>query len=604
MKAQATPYTAPLIAAPGRMLAAVALGIITVTVFDLGGHSTYVPRWLAVHFCAALAAFDLALSVSKAKQLRLDIVDVAGLGFLLWCALSLAWSSDPRVGAPSLVHIAALLLVFAWVRRQPDDEREFLLQVLFCGAAIVALVFAVIWPSKYGGFGNRNFITEFLLTALAFPAFLAGSETRGLKLFGLGLAGAILVYLLGFNDSKIEFFVVPGVVLLVSATILYRRLGASRFSLLAAATLAVPAVVAWMFWNRMGFDVSTMFRFELLTNSTLLWLESPIWGHGLGGFDFEYPRVQERHLSVFPWLQTVMFADMRITAGAAHNDILQGLTELGLVGMAILGFAAYRIARAYVAKPSKSLVDHMAAAAAVALLLCAQLEFPLQNPATAFAGAVLAGHLGARPVGAPARFVIPLGRLARRLPLLATIIALPALIWVDRRVFIAEKYYLESGSLTLLAKPDLAIGRLMMAYDMNPFERQIRQQLFITLMGISEAQRQLPLSIAEMDGYYRISASAGPLWPALVMARLAMLLGTEEIRQTRAPEIAALFNEARAALGHQPNLHILDASDALRNQDWPRARAAIDKGLSLIQTTEPQRQAFLRMRQALPAAAR
>ncbi|MBI3706898.1 MAG: O-antigen ligase family protein [Proteobacteria bacterium] len=603
MKAQATSYAAPLITVAGRTLAITALAVAAITVFDLGGHSSTVPKWLAVHFCAALAALDLANSAVRSKSLHIDRVDLAALGLFAWAALSLLWSADPQFGAMSLLNFSAALMVFVWVRRQSDADREFLLPALFCGAAVVTLAFILTLPGRFGGFGNRNFVTEFLLTALAFPLSFALSKQMVVRLFGLILAGAILLYLLAFNDSKIEFFVVPLAALLAFAVFLYRRLGIVKFALVATVTLAIPAVVAVLFWRRMGFDISTMFRFELLTNTTLLWLESPIWGHGLGSFDFEYPRLQEEHLAIFPWLQTVMFADMMLTAGAAHNDVLHGLAELGLIGMGILGYGAFAIIRRILDHSDKTFVDYTAGMALVALLLCSQLEFPFQNAATAFAGTILVGHLLARRPRDSA-WTVSLVGARRYLPPAAVVAILPGLLWMDRGIFIAQKYYLESWSLLLQSRADLSIGRLMMAYEVNPFDRQIREQLFLTLMAISEVQRQLPLSIPDMDEYYRISASAGPYWPALIIARLAMLLGTEELRQTRKAEIAALFAQARKSVAHQPNVHFLDASDAVRDRDWLRARDAIARGLALIQTNDRQRQAFLRLQQAIPAAAR
>ncbi|MGQ0665321.1 MAG: O-antigen ligase family protein [Pseudomonadota bacterium] len=604
--AHATPLSpalpALLAGVSARAVIAVVLGICSITVFDLGSHSTVVPKWVGVHLAALLALFDFALGLRRDRA-AVDDIDLLTLAFVAYAALSLAWSSDPGLGSISLLHMTALAVVFTWVRRRPAAELDFILPALFVGAIAVALVLAAVLPPfRFAGFGNRNYATELMLVALPFPLALMFHARPVLKAAGAVLGLGAIVYLLAFNQSKIEFLVIPGVGLFALGVFLFHRLDPFRFWALVTALIAAPAAASWLWWEKMYFATSLAFRLELWTNSILLWLEAPFLGHGLGSFDFEYPRLQESHLSVFPWLETPLFQAIQTMPGAAHNDLLQGLAEFGVAGVAIAVLWLGLAIRNQRAKRGKSLADHAAALSAAALLIAAQLEFPLQNPATALAAALVFGALAVRQPTGSARVVVALPAWARWLPLAGAALGVPALGYADARLFMGQKYFLESASFAMAGYGEVALERNLRAYEWNPYDRKTRQQLFIMVMALAELKRELPYDTERMEELYRVSASAAPDWAALALARLAYLMGTDS-----GPEPTTAIEEhlrrAHATIAHQPTLHYLEASYRIRHQDWAKARAAIAKGRAVVGLNDWQRQLFGNLERLVPADA-
>ena len=118
-------------------------------------------------------------------------------------------------------------------------------------------------------------------------------------------------------------------------------------------------------------------RIEIWTNSFIAWLDRPFFGSGLGGFEFAYAPHRADHMTVFPNMTTVLVS-MGVHAGAAHNELLQGLVEIGLIGVLIAGWFIYRTLR-------NAGSERYAVYAVLAICL---IEFPLQNPATAILAAV------------------------------------------------------------------------------------------------------------------------------------------------------------------------------------------------------------------------
>lgn len=120
-------------------------------------------------------------------------------------------------------------------------------------------------------------------------------------------------------------------------------------------------------------------RLELWINSVFAWLDAPVFGHGLGSFDYAYAPHRIEHLR---WFHHSILTHPNVSAGAAHNEALQVLVELGLTGLALACVFLFTVFRA-----SRS----SARWAALATGVVAMVSFPLQNPATAILAAVILG---------------------------------------------------------------------------------------------------------------------------------------------------------------------------------------------------------------------
>ena len=96
------------------------------------------------------------------------------------------------------------------------------------------------------------------------------------------------------------------------------------------AVLILGAVNVALFHH--SIQVSLLERAELWWNSLMLWIDHPVFGVGFGGYDASYPPYQEAHA----WFRdATILRSANVYAGSAHNEYLQVLTELGLVGFGL-----------------------------------------------------------------------------------------------------------------------------------------------------------------------------------------------------------------------------------------------------------------------------
>lgn len=207
-------------------------------------------------------------------------------------------------------------------------------------------------PNFWGGFGNENFIAEFVIVCMAFlwwPFWIIGAA-----------------YLLFLNGSDIKWVALGGIVVWW----LIQR----RAYWLVAFVVLLPVNVLLLWDAPRTVEISVMERAELWWNSLQVWLEAPITGVGLGGFDYWYPLHQEAHL----WFRDeTILRGAHVIAGAAHNEYLQVLAEFGLIGAALVAWF---------------LRELRWNAPIVAVLAISVVSFPLQTPATAALFCVACGY--------------------------------------------------------------------------------------------------------------------------------------------------------------------------------------------------------------------
>ncbi len=80
-------------------------------------------------------------------------------------------------------------------------------------------------------------------------------------------------------------------------------------------------------------------RFRILTCSMPLIGQSPIWGHGIGSFQYVYPKAQGAYLTEHH--ETLLWPTPKRTM-RAHNDYIQIAVELGIVGLLLVLVGLYR----------------------------------------------------------------------------------------------------------------------------------------------------------------------------------------------------------------------------------------------------------------------
>lgn len=462
--------------------------------------ASHEPKWFIISGIAAFGLFHV-------KQF--SRADIAGLVFIGYSALSLLWAPDLKEGLMSLRYIVCFFGVFLLI-----EHTKLTLGVPALLAVIGTYGLVAFFPMVIGGFGSENWITEFLLVATVL-------------VFGLGrwiglLAGlAFALYAAFWNTSLVEL-----------------AAGISAFGIYAiyrkrwvyALPLLIPIVLIWLPVVPHDNAISSFeTRAEIWTNSILLWLDSPLGGTGLGGFNFEYPKYQEAHLAYLPDL----YLDQATWyVGQAHNEILQVLAELGIVGLLLAGLFLALVFKAPWAEDKKAPFLGLLAIGATALI-----AFPLQNPGTAFVSAACLGQMARG--SASSRVVLPL-----RGALFSQALGLLAIIYP---LYAAQSHFERAVQHLSVGNNVAALQENAAAVNLFDYPARFRRQLGLTLHALVQREdRTLRLDDAAADRINDIAMSAGPM-PATLLVRLDYLLQS----QRNPVEAARLMN---TLLGRHPNL--------------------------------------------------
>jgi hypothetical protein len=309
------------------------------------------PRW------AVLSVVATGLLLWRREAVPFTRAHLAGLALIAWAALSVAWSPQPLDSMDALWQTVALPSVCFCLGSQ---ERS--LRPLFLGAAVglgvsgaVAIGQLCGWvtlPEVQGPSGlfvNRNYMAE---PAALVAVWLAA---EGLWWWLLPVAPAALLPMA--RGALLGFAAAMGA--------RYRVAAAIALAGLAAVTLARPGAISGMGE-----------RFDIWEHSVagLSWL-----GSGIGSF-------WAIHRELYPGG----------LADHAHNDFLELASDLGPIGLALLGWLAWEL---------RGPLDS-ARLVLVALAAEACFSFPTHLPLTVALGALCAGHaVRGRPVvcGIPLR---------------------------------------------------------------------------------------------------------------------------------------------------------------------------------------------------------
>ena len=395
---------------------------------------------------------------------------------MAWAALSLMWSSDPASGALQLHKLAVVFVLFCAARAW---GRDWPLQALAVISAVLILILVFMVPMA--GFGNENFITDYLLMLMPFLAAFMWQNHKKWNWFCVYPFLAVAVYLVVFNDARAEYLVAGTAVVAFWLMIRWYSM---------ALIAALSGLAALLLWPEV-FQESLFARLELGLATAAMWLDSPIWGQGFGAFSFEYPRFGETW-RVFT--DHSSFIGPNEFAGAAHNETLQVMAELGLVGLALAGTFLWLCLRNAQNTPALWCVGTVA--------VLSLIGFPFQTPATAALGAVALG-VAAGPIREPIR----LPRLAVA-PLVACLIGTVYLGSLEWRGHVAY------GQAAMVMKSDSlkAFRANLRAYEIYPWDWQIRHQLYRTF-AILASRHTVRVGAGAMERIYTISASAAPLQP-------------------------------------------------------------------------------------------
>ena len=552
------------------------VSVITLTYLVHGVHtgSPIVPRWAAIYALAIGCLIWLAYHAIKGRKLTLSVSEICVLGFLAYCALTLAWSSDWRDGLLTIEGMFALIIIYMGFRRlEPQTQRQI---IAVSSVMAVAFGLAFGWGHQeiYGGFGNENFQAEWFLIVLPFLIWTWFSGRHGflmMRLAALVLTPITLYFILFINlsDSK---YVALGATLFLVCIWIWRRIGFLWAGIVFMVPINIAIFSGWL--TSPVIQKSIAHRLEIAINTGLMWLEKPIFGQGLGSFNFEYGRFQEAHLQWFPDMGTVLYPSS-VFAGAAHMEALQLAAETGIIGLAaaVVLIAILLRASLIVREPGD-----LIAAAIVSLVIAAGLScigFPLQNPAAVMAVVLAAGIVMEKEracIIMPAlttRKIVPVFSIGFALVLTASM----SWHYAAERKFAIVNLYIEKNEPTALAAN-------IQTHQLFPFEPRYRRQLVMTAGALlKNAHGRVQITDAAADEAYRISLTTGHL-PAIKLVRLEYLLNTGrwERRKEEVEEILAFLKQHSSL---QPSVWIADGTYGIFTNDGVRALKAVMQGMEL-----------------------
>jgi hypothetical protein len=583
---------------------------LTLLMFAPGWNVPGELRWVVIAAIAALAGLSLALRGATGTAPRLDRIDLAAFALLAWMAASLAWSADYRGGIETLAKAVALLTVFIALRHALDRQlaQWMALAVTVGLAAIIVLDRAGFAP--WGGYYNQNFQTEALLLGLPFVAYLQASLPKGpLRYVPLALMVGAVAYMVLVNPSKIEFLSAAALAVYLLAEKGWRRHKAAVFVALAVLAALLLGFVLY-FWDKpllagSAFRTSLFPRFELLVNTLTLWsdkgLSGILFGRGIGSFNALYPLYQGAH---FEWLsknvEIGLFAVKQMQAGAAHNEFVEFLSAFGLVGVAIVGWAAregWRLAAVATADPLRR-------TGLFVLVLClanALIEFPFQNPATALLAIVGLAWL-LHPAAEQADATPPSGSADWRGGLLAIggVAALIFLSWWGYRFHEGHAAY-GLAIKSYATRPDIAFARNRESVVAYPYSPLHRGQLYVTLVRWEEVANKPVATAAAHDQLFADSLTAGPN-TVVILSRLQNLYNTNRLDERKA-EVARWRAHLMKNAPTTADVWLLEAAIAYRARDREGVARAVARyeALARGEVLEKQKAEFIRSLKAVLA---
>jgi O-antigen ligase len=527
------------------------------------------PRWVVVYVTAAAL---LARFVLQGRECRVPRLLGPLLALGTYAGISLAWSSDPGQGLLALLDWLALGTVFVFVA---GVERRTLIRWLppaITGIVAVAVALGFALPEIYGGHGNPNFAAEFLIAAAPFVVVLLVAWHRpGASLLVVGLAwptlAGVVAYLLTVNDSNLKWLAAAAAGA-VFAGVLIRR----RRVFMAAMLVLVPVNVALHFGLVSVRDIgcSLASRTELFINTAALWWDSPIFGHGLGAFRYEYPRFQEVHLQFFHEIGTLI-RPITIFVNTPHNEFLWMLADLGVIGLALL-LAAIGLFAGRVIKKQRDGLDVAAAWSLLLLVVLSMVGFPAHLPHTALLAVIAAGVLANGTAMVTSR---------RRVAVIAGGAPLAAGLLLAAGFGYASQIQMAFVERHLAARPLAAFQANLAARELMPLANRPRRQLILSLACLAKAAGEnLRLQPEAADRVFEISASAGRHTPAVLIKRVEYLINSARHVERRA-EIESIMADLRGRAQLQPSFWLADAWLAVLAADATRAAYAVQRGRAL-----------------------
>lgn len=582
--------------------------LLALVLFGWWVPQTHFVRWEVVEVLGAMLLLRAAMLQFARRDIRLDLLDGILVLFGLYAALSLLWSDDPLTGALFMARFTVLGALYFYLKHQPDSRLSVAVTAMVAVAMGVVLAWNFQKEIPFGGYFQENFVTEFVFLAACLTGLLLVIGPWITRFAAAALIVTAAYYLLWENASRLEYSAALAVgYFLLQCALIARSPRRALFIVLQIVLLLVPIAViaaAWVLSPPLqaaaegeGFTVSLTVRAMIFLNTLAAWADQPLLGHGIGSFDAVYPLYAERYQGWFTIPQGYdQLRVLNIKAGAAHNDFLQILLELGWIGlMLVASYVAmlfYGFARCVlrcggdmrVASGVSRRVAFLGMTVSVAAMAEAMIEFPFQNAPTALIAVIGLGMV-AREAGA----VLP--RIKLVAPLWLNYMGAGLLLFAAvGLVLLAERQeranQLFGRFLTLRGNdPNGAFHALYEAYDADPLAYRYRMQLYPYLIYALGTATEERFPTAENDRIFAISSKRAQYSPIVLVARLQYLLNTGRIVE-RAEEARQHFDRLMKTSKRVTEVWIMKAYFHAVTGDIPQAKEAIAKARTMDPTLQ------------------
>jgi O-antigen ligase len=336
---------------------------------------TFIHMWRVEFVASLFLAACLVFALAKDKSAVFDNLSRSEIlhiilplfALICWSFLSITWANSSRSALHHSLVWTAYLIFFVFVRSVIDSKRTIRLSVAML---VVCLAFACIpafWSylayQLFGGVLKTGIMFQKSgeqVTALLPIAFLFAVRLKGSK-FKYGLIGICSLWLLvlcTLGRINLILFVIGFAVTAVFAWLVYRNPAIRRkIGAVTLAVLLVPAIlfvgaklsspetatVADRILGNEGTQSSNSFRILMTTLSLEMFRSHPLTGVGGDNFGFELNEYRSAYGSANPNDPNLAHAESEIPE-RAHNELLQILAELGIVGGIIVGWLLFGVA--------------------------------------------------------------------------------------------------------------------------------------------------------------------------------------------------------------------------------------------------------------------
>ncbi len=542
----------------------------------LGTGSFWLPKWVAILAGGLLAGFILLGQQRARASISLTLADLLKILTYLYIGLSVAWAPDWKSAVLIFIALSGLCWVYLFFR-----FADIAIVTLWLPATVmlsIALSIAVDFytPLQFGGYGNDNVHAETILLSLPLIFLWQGKTGLIWKRLPWIVTSLAVVYLLVSNISRMEMFLLPSLALAMLA-----GWGRPRLAFLMGG--GVPLCILILYaailngYSLPGAALSESLvpRAEIAANSLMMWLDAPLIGLGPGAFFHSYPEYEQAYLVYFDPPEGGAVGNLWRIAQHAHNEYLQYLVEVGLVGLGLLVLSLATSIHEGMHIKSRSVRISLLTGVFLLIMMCGY-DFPLHNPSTALLTAILMGCLENRSYGRTENSQSVVTVRNRRLYLIGVIglsgLTAAFLYLVPLSVDASRAYRI--SRLFMETRPKEALEEICVGLDRFDWFPETRLHAFISYANTLSYNR-VSFSDRELaEELYAISRSAAPYHRGLLLARFQDLIASREEYEAELEELVHHLqrNLPQMALGY-----LIEASLALENEDWDRASASLIK---------------------------